>query len=75
MRKRDFILHAISQQTEPEEELRVYTKVTEGMPTEFGYGPEWVLTAMFMDDYPKFYTQEEAIDYWNNVLSKECLHD
>ena len=58
-----------------EEKIEMYTKVTEGMPTEFGYGPEWVSMAMYMDDFPRFYTQEEAIDYWNNVLKKELEED
>lgn len=58
-----------------EKEIQLFTKVTEGMPTEFGYGPEWVAMAMYMDDFPRFYTQEEAIDYWNNVLKKEYSYD
>lgn len=58
-----------------EKKIKLYTKVTEGMPTEFAYGPEWVSAAMFMDDFPKFYTQEEAIGYWNNVLKKELGYD
>lgn len=74
-KKLNTISSAISSTISKQKELNVYTKVTEGMPTEFGYGPEWVSTAMFMDDYPKFYTQEEAIGYWNNVLSKEDVHD
>ena len=53
------------------EKLSLYTKVREGRPVEYGYGSEWVSVCMFLDDYPKFYTEEEAIRYWHNVLEKE----
>ena len=53
------------------ESPRMFTKVNGENPVEYGYGPEWVAMAMYMDDFPRFYTEEEAINYWNNVLKKE----
>ena len=53
------------------EKPSLYTKVREGKPVAYGYGPEWVAIAMFLDDFPKFLTEEEAIRYWNDVLKKE----
>ena len=57
------------------EELQMYSKVTEGCPTEFGYGPEWVAMAMFMDDFPKLYSEEEAKRYWETRLKRSLKHD
>lgn len=53
------------------EELQMYQKVREGYPTEYGYGPEWVAMAMYMDDFPRFYSEEEAKSYWETTLKKE----
>jgi len=53
------------------EKCELFTKVNGTDPVEFGYGPQWVAMAMFMDDFPHFYTEEEAIRYWNDKLSKE----
>ena len=53
------------------EELQMFKKVREGRPTEYGYGPEWIGMAMYMDDFPPFYTEEEARNYWETKLKKE----
>ena len=53
------------------EKCELYTKVNGADPIEYGYGPQWVAMAMYMDDFPRFYTEEEAIRYWNEVLTKE----
>ena len=54
-----------------EDELMLFTKLVGERPIEYGYGPEWVGMAMYMDDFPKFYTEEDAKEYWLTVLSKE----
>ena len=54
-----------------DEELQLFTKHTNGYQDEYGYGPEWVAMAMFMDDFPKFYTEEDAKNYWETKLKKE----
>ena len=53
------------------EELTMFKKVTGTRPTEYGYGPDWVGMAMYMDDFPKFYTEDEARNYWETKLKKE----
>ena len=53
------------------EELQMFKKVREGWPTEYGYGPDWVGMAMYMDDFPRFYTEDEAKTYWETKLKKE----
>lgn len=53
------------------EELTMFKKVNGTRPVEYGYGPDWVGMAMYMDDFPRFYTEEEARDYWETKLKKE----
>ena len=53
-----------------EEELTYY-EFHKGPVIEYGYGPKWVSMMMWMDDYPHFYSKEEALKYWEEVLSKE----
>jgi len=48
-----------------------YYECHKGPVIEYGYGPEWVSMMMWMDDYPHFYSKEEALKYWEEVLSKE----
>ena len=48
-----------------------YYEYHRGPVVEYGYGPDFVATMMWMDDYPRFYTKEEAKDYWDKVLKKE----
>lgn len=48
-----------------------YYEYHRGDRIEYGYGPDFVATMMWMDDYPKFYNKEEALAYWENVLKKE----
>lgn len=53
------------------DEPKFWVKMVEGQPTEVGYGPKWVAMAMYIDDYPKFYTREDAKNYWEKTLKKE----
>ncbi len=53
------------------EELTMFKKVNRNRPVEYGYGPDWVGMAMYMDDFPRFYTEEEAKNYWETKLKKE----
>ena len=53
------------------EKCKLYTKVNGTDQIEYGYGPSWVAMAMFMDDFPRLLTEEEAIRYWNDELKKE----
>ena len=53
-----------------ENELQYY-EYHKGPIIEYGYGPEWVSMMMWMDDYPHFYSKEEALKDWEEVLSKE----
>lgn len=57
------------------DDLQMFTKKCEGRPTEYGYGPEWVAMAMYMDDFPRFYSAEEARNYWETKLKKELERD
>lgn len=53
-----------------EDELTYYVYYR-GSVAEYGYGPDFVATMMWMDDYPKFYSKQEAKDYWEKVQVKE----
>lgn len=52
-------------------EALTYFEYHRGQEIEYGYGPDFVATMMWMDDYPKFYTKEEAKNYWDTKLKKE----
>lgn len=47
-----------------ENDERLFTVVRGDRVLGYAYGEEWVATALFMDDWPTFETQEEAITYW-----------
>ena len=53
------------------EELKMFEKHNGDKPVEYGYGPEWVAMAMYMDDFPRFYTAKDAKNYWDTKLKKE----
>lgn len=53
---------------------KLYEKYNGTNPVEYGFGDEWVATAMYMDDYPRFYTEDEAVLYWYHRIYKEEQH-
>ena len=52
-------------------DLRLYEKHNGDNPVEYGFGPSWVAMAMYMDDYPRFYTEDMAVLYWFRHLKEE----
>lgn len=42
----------------------------DGTPIAYAFGPEWVATALFMDDIG-FDTENEAVLYWYHNIYKE----
>ena len=56
-------------------DLKLYEKHNGSNPVEYGFGPEWVAMAMYMDDYPRFYTEDEAVLYWFHSLKDKDILD
>lgn len=52
-----------------------YYMYQRGDDLTYGYGPDIVATMMWMEDYPVFYTKEEAKEYWEKTLKKELKWD
>ena len=56
-------------------DLKLYEKHNGTNPVEYGFGPEWVAMAMYMDDYPRFYTEDMAVLYWFRTIKEKDVLD
>lgn len=56
-------------------DLRLYEKHNGSNPVEYGFGREWVAMAMYMDDYPRFYNEDDAVLYWFRTVREEDVLD
>ena len=56
-------------------DLKLYEKHNGTNPVEYGFGPEWVAMAMYMDDYPRFYTEDMAVLYWFRTIKEKDILD
>ena len=56
-------------------DLKMYEKHNGDNPVEYGFGPEWVAMAMYMDDYPRFYTEDMAVLYWFRTIKEKDVLD
>ena len=55
--------------------VKLYEKHNGDNPVEYGFGPEWVAMAMYMDDYPRFYTEDMAVLYWFRTIKEKDVLD
>lgn len=56
-------------------DIKLYEKHNGTNPVEYGFGNEWVAMAMYMDDYPRFYTEDEAVLYWFRTIKEKDFLD
>ena len=56
-------------------DLKLYEKHNGTSPVEYGFGPEWVAMAMYMDDHPRFYDEDSAVLYWFHSLKDKDVLD
>lgn len=56
-------------------DLKLYEKHNGTNPVEYGFGEEWVAMAMYMDDYPRFYTEDMAVIYWFRTIKEKDVLD
>ena len=56
-------------------DIKLYEKHNGTNPVEYGFGPEWVAMAMYMDDYPRFYTEDGAVLYWFRTIKEKDVLD
>ena len=56
-------------------DLRLYEKHNGTCPVEYGFGPEWVAMAMYMDNHPRFYDEDSAVLYWFHSLKDKDVLD